>query len=275
MSPSLKVVVPTLNSYHILDKLVDSLLTQTYSNWSVLFVDGHSDPSHLRWLDFCCLRDQRFSWISQSASTCSIFGAMNDGLPEVLDADWILFWGSDDWASSSDVFERLISSITLPLSNTSCPDLIVCQGLYVNPRTLENVRVASFLPYFLVSHLLFRASLFLGRVPPHQATLFSPRVFNLNPAYDPNLRLASDLDFFLRISQFNSLIIHSICLPIVCMSPGGVSSRQPMKRLKEVAMAYARSFGPFFPVPFFLRYFNRILDLYFFPLWPMRRNHSI
>ena len=80
MSPSLKIIVPTLNSYKLLDRLVNSLLSQTYANWSVLFVDGYSEQDHISWLDDCCVRDKRFRWISQASFVSSIFGAMNDGI---------------------------------------------------------------------------------------------------------------------------------------------------------------------------------------------------
>lgn len=275
MGPSLTIIVPTLNSHHNLDNLVDSLVSQTYTNWSVLFVDGNSEPDHLRWLDSCCVRDNRFRWISQGAFTRTIYGAMNDGLFDVRDTDWILFWGSDDWAFSSDVFDRLTNSLSPSLDTSTLPCLIVCQGLYVNPRTNKAVRAASFLPDGLVSHSLFRLSLFLGRTPPHQATLFSPRVFNIVPAFDAKLLLASDLDFFLRLSKSSRIVIQSIRLPIVCMSPGGVSSRLPLKRLKEVALAYSRSFGPFFVVPFISRYIGRFLDLFLCMFSVGRKDHSL
>ncbi len=39
-------VIPTLNSTHLLKKLINSLNKQTYPYWRVLFVDGLSDKLH-------------------------------------------------------------------------------------------------------------------------------------------------------------------------------------------------------------------------------------
>lgn len=260
MSPSLKIIVPTLNSYRFLDRLVSSLVSQTFPYWSVLFVDGYSEQDHLRWLDACCACDSRFRWIFQGSFVSSIFGAMNDGLNAAKDGDWILFWGSDDWASSPTSFECLIRSIEPSMANLSCPALVVCKSRYVNPRTLEAGRVASFLPPGLVPFSSFRASLFYGLIPPHQATLFSPSIFDEIPGYDANLRLASDLDFFLKLSGSTGLVVSSVDLCLVDMSPGGVSSLLPVKRLSEVARCYFRAYGFFFMVPFLFRYVRRILS---------------
>lgn len=261
-SPSLKIIVPTLNSYKLLDRLVSSLVSQTYPNWSVLFVDGYSEQAHLRWLDACCASDHRFRWISQGSFVSSIFGAMNDGLIAAKDCDWILFWGSDDWASCPTSFERLISSIEPSMTNLSCPALFVCRGRYVNPRTLEAGRVASFLPPGPAPLASFRASLFFGRIPPHQSSLFSPSIFDLLPGYDSTLRLASDLDFFLKLSKIPHLVVSSVDLCLVNMSPGGVSSLLPVRRLSEVARCYLRAYGFFFGVPFLFRYVQRILSYF-------------
>ena len=36
------IIVPTLNSYKILNNLVNSIKSQTWKNWKVFFIDGGS-----------------------------------------------------------------------------------------------------------------------------------------------------------------------------------------------------------------------------------------
>ena len=43
-------IVPTLNSYKKLPKLVDSLTNQTYESWRCLLVDGESNEKHKKWV---------------------------------------------------------------------------------------------------------------------------------------------------------------------------------------------------------------------------------
>ena len=47
MIKNIKIVVPTLNTYLILPRLIKSLKRQTWTNWNLLFVDGESNKKHL------------------------------------------------------------------------------------------------------------------------------------------------------------------------------------------------------------------------------------
>ena len=44
------IIVPTLNSYLLLDNLIESLKNQSFKNWKLLFVDGNSDSNHIDFL---------------------------------------------------------------------------------------------------------------------------------------------------------------------------------------------------------------------------------
>ena len=99
--------MPTLNSHRLLPRLVASLQQQTCPLWRVLFIDGPSGPEHRAYLDQLCRLDARFSWQPQDASEPGIFGAMNQGFAAAGPHDWLLFWGSDDWAAAEDVFARV------------------------------------------------------------------------------------------------------------------------------------------------------------------------
>ena len=90
-TPSLLIVVPTFNSYHLLPSLTKSLQSQSFTDWRLLFIDGPSDQAHKRWLDDFCADESRASWINQSPSSPGIFGAMNQGFLCSRPSDWILF----------------------------------------------------------------------------------------------------------------------------------------------------------------------------------------
>ena len=110
---SLLIVVPTLDSYKLLPRLVASLKQQTFSNWKLLFVDGPSSKNHRDWIKSCCESDKRFSWIQQSSDNKGIYGAMNQGFETIGDNEWILFWGSDDWAISSTVLSKIVNKVNI------------------------------------------------------------------------------------------------------------------------------------------------------------------
>ena len=144
----------------------------------------------------------------------------------------------------------------------SSSDLIVCKGRYVDPTTHKFTRKAHFLPSSFSQLLGLRRSLFFGFTPPHQATFFGKGVINVSSYYDKSFRLAADLDYFLRVSllaskQNTSLYVKCVDSEVIHMSAGGVSSRQTIRRLYEVCLAYYRSFGFFFWFPFLMRYISR------------------
>ena len=63
LKPKILIVVPTLNSYKILQKLIDSLHNQTYKEWRLIFVDGKSDKIHKEWLMNKCKNDKFLNYI--------------------------------------------------------------------------------------------------------------------------------------------------------------------------------------------------------------------
>jgi hypothetical protein len=68
------------------------------------------------------------------------------------------------------------------------------------------------------------------------------------------------LDYFLRLSTHQDLEVCRSDLELVHMGDGGVSGLQTRRRLAEVRRAYRRAFGAFWPVPFLLRYGQRIMS---------------
>lgn len=256
MDASILFVVPTLDSYLQLGELVSSLNEQSSSKWRALFVDGPSSREHRQWLTELCSSDPRYSWVEQIPSEKKIFGAMNQGFMHASSNEWILFWGSDDWAFSTVIVDSLLQVLE---SSISCPDLIIGRGQYVN--SFGNItRKSKFLFDGSYGSFLFRLMLFLGACPPHQATLFGPQSRLKINRYADNFYLAADLNYFLRLSKFVDLNVEVIPLMIVFMSDGGISGQQTRRRLNEVRNAYKYSFGFLWPLPFAFRYMHRLLS---------------
>lgn len=267
MYPSLDllIVVPTLDSFKLLSRLTSSLQSQSFQNWRLLFVDGPSHSDHRRWLDQFCLSEPRASWIRQLPSQHGIFGAMNQGFASARPSEWLLFWGSDDWAASPSVLAEVFSSLEISSVNGVVPDLLVCRGLYIDQTTAAPTRPSIFQPPSLLSASAYRRALFLGSTPPHQATFFGPGARRLLDSYSDDYRLSADLDYFLQLSTHHRLIVQSLNVEIVHMSSGGISGVQTQRRLAEVRRAYFRAFGSLWWLPFLIRYARRVL--YLLPSW--------
>jgi glycosyltransferase involved in cell wall biosynthesis len=263
MTSKLLIVVPTLDSFSILPRLCDSLRNQSWLGWSVLFVDGPSSSDHREWLEHCCASDSRFSWIPQQQDCLGIFGAMNQGFAAAsrYSVDWLLFWGSDDWAPSSSVLAQLFAAVDCSHSQSSRPDLVVCRGRYVRATGQTLKRSTVFHSHGFLDVLAYRRALWHGASPPHQATLFTLGVRQHLAGFASEFHLSADLDYFLRLSSVPSLYVQCLDLELVHMSDCGVSDRQTLRRLNEVRRAYFHAFSWLWWFPFLMRYVRRTTSL--------------
>lgn len=268
MTPSLLIAVPTLDSHALLPRLLHSLQQQTWPHWRLLFIDGPSGPEHRRWLQQCCANETRCRWVEQDPAQPGIFGAMNQGFAAADDpagpGDWLLFWGSDDWAASPTVLaEAMAGPAAEPPADW--PDLLVCRGRYAEAPSGSLGRATAFHPAGLLSRAAYRRALLLGSTPPHQATLFGPGARRRLPRYAPGFRLSADLDYFLQLSAASGdptpLRVRCVELELVHMAAGGVSGQQTQRRLQEVRRAYRRAFGWRWWFPFLARYGRRLGSL--------------
>ena len=255
-------VIPTLDSFDRLDMLISSLRSQSYANWRLVFVDGPSGEDHRQWLDMCCLSEHRCSWVQQDVKCSGIYGAMNQGFSLAEPDEWILFWGSDDWAAGPHVMAEAVAAIE---TATLSPDLLICSGRYADLASRSLTRTTVFRSAGLLSSSAYRRSLFFGCTPPHQATLIGPGARRYLACYDTGFLLSADLDYFLRLSCFSDLLIQCIDLEFVHMANDGVSGRQTKLRLREVSRAYQSSFGFLWWFTFTARYLRRLFSWFACP----------
>ncbi len=259
--PSILIVVPTLNSFPLLPRLLSSMQQQSWLQWRVLFIDGPSGSEHREWLNHICVKEPRCSWQEQEPGEFGIFGAMNQGFALANPNDWLLFWGSDDWAASPSVLFQVACAMEELAIEAHFPDLIVCQGRYADEKTGLLGRRTIFCNSAFLSGNSFRRKLFLGATPPHQGTLFGPGSRYRIGRYAEGFRLSADLNYFLQISQSKDLQVQVLDLELVHMANGGISGQQTKLRFKEVLTAYRHAFGWLWWFPFLFRYARRLLSL--------------
>lgn len=250
------IIVPTLDSFKILNNLISSIQSQTYKNWRVIFIDGNSNDQHKSYLNRLCQKEKKFVWYQQSGNYKYIFGAMNQGLQFAKFNEWVLFLGSDDCLSSKCILEAINKKIIKLEEKGEFLDLIIGAGRYVNRETNKLGRISKFF-----NILNFRTSLFLGITPPHQATILGPKARRFLGNFSERITLTADLDYFLKLSLKKDLKFELINEQIVYMGDGGVSGRNITKRIKQVMYCYFKSFKLFAIIPFVFRYFFRTLFL--------------
>ncbi len=262
IKPSLLIIVPTLNSYKVLPRLIKSLFNQSYKDWRLLFVDGNSAKEHEKWISEFCSKDSRIKVIKQTSEYKGIYGAMNQGLNYANPNDWILFWGSDDWTYSEETFSNLMNVFNKYKKNNykDLPHLVIGRGVYIDFNSGKEKRISKFVESKkYINSFNYLKNLFLGETPPHQATLFGPKARLNIPIFNEKFSLTADLDYFLRLSKIKNLKIEIIKDEIVCIGDGGVSARFLKLRILEVIKTYLLFFRILFFIPFIARYIKKII----------------
>lgn len=100
----LSVVIPTLNSASTLGRSIESLLSQSFTDWELLVMDGGSTDDTVVVANG--YHDDRIK--VHSSPDKGIYDAMNKGIGKSV-GEWLYFLGSDDYLYDSSSLERILS----------------------------------------------------------------------------------------------------------------------------------------------------------------------
>ena len=262
---SLLLIVPIKNSSYLVIDFINSIESQSFQNWNVIFIDGNSDQRHIKTIKEKIKNKKRFSLVKQDQKNIGIYGAMNIGIKFAKVNQWLLFWGSDDRPSDDNVFENIMQHIKLNIdSKNSCQNqLIVCRANYFDLEERKLKRKAFFAMNNKKETLMrgkeFSSRLFLGECPPHQATLF--KINKKNFKYSTKYYLAADLDFFLKIALSKDIKVWTSKIELVRIGYGGISNKRNLQRFEEVFKIYKKYFNYLLLFPFLLRYLRKLVSL--------------
>lgn len=106
MNPLISVIVPVYNVEKYLDRCVESIVNQTYTNLEIILVDDGSPDNSPQMCDEWAKKDNRIKVIHKENGGVS--SARNKGL-DVSTGEYIAFVDSDDYLDL-DMYELLISN---------------------------------------------------------------------------------------------------------------------------------------------------------------------
>ena len=119
------VIIPNYNNEKYLDELFESIISQTFKNYEVIFIDDVSEDNSVQkakeWKEkfsqhFTLVENQEKKWNG---------GSRNIGI-DLAKGKYILFIDSDDKFSSNDSFQRIAELIAV----NNNPDMIRLSYLY-------------------------------------------------------------------------------------------------------------------------------------------------
>ena len=182
-APRLSILVATWNCAHQLEQFLESLATQTWSDWELLLLDNASSDGTAELVESFQQRfpSWRVRWSSEPDS--GIYDAWNRGL-DLARGEYLCFIGADDTFLDAMSLECIVA-----LTVTQA-DLITARNAYCNSQGR------------LLRHWGFgwqwkrmRQSMNIA----HPGMLVRRELFSQNGPFDPTFRICGDYEWFLRL----------------------------------------------------------------------------
>lgn len=240
------VVTITYNAEKVLQRTLDSVLSQTYEGLEHLIVDGASKDGTLhlaeQYKETSDASESGHKVIIQSEPDHGIYDAMNKGLTQAS-GDYIVFLNAGDSLPSTDTLEQIVHQCRLNeypaderpgvlYGNTNIVD---GEGRFLHPRRLQpptKLTWRSFRHGMLVCHQAFYARMDIAK----------------NTQYDTRYRFSADVDWCIRVMHETERMGLSLCnthLVLANYTEEGATTQNHRASLKERFDVMRRHYGLF------------------------------
>lgn len=99
------IIIPNYNYEHTIEKCLNSILEQTYSNFEIIFVDDMSTDNSVEIVN--SINDERIKLIQLKQKRLN-GGARNEAYLHLSeDVDYVMYVDSDDWLVNNKVLEKI------------------------------------------------------------------------------------------------------------------------------------------------------------------------
>lgn len=200
------IITINLDNLHGLKKTIESVLSQTFTNYEYLIIDGSSSDGSEEVIN---QYNNRIDWWVSEKDT-GIYNAMNKGIHKAK-GKYCLFLNSGDWLSDNNILSQVF---------TQPQDADIISGdIAFYDSTINAVKWLVPSPEVLTAKTLFNGTL------PHQATFIKRELFEKYGYYNENLRIASDWQFFLETLLEHNVSYHHYKGLVSFFNMDGISCR--------------------------------------------------
>ena len=210
----MKFSIITVNYNHRdgLQKTIESVINQTYSDYEYIIIDGGSDDGSVEVIKE--YSDKITYWVSERDH--GIYNGMNKGIVKAH-GTYINFMNSGDVFYSKDTLEKVCS-----LMDDS--DFIIGKDYNKDPDTGEVF--TTILPTRISMAAFYMWTL------PHQSAFIRRSLFDHSP-YDESLRIVADWKFYMDKIVYDGKTIQLLDLSICNREQEGVSISQATRTVEE------------------------------------------
>lgn len=193
------VIIPVYNSEKYLDRCLNSLIKQSYSDIEVIIIDNGSKDNSINIIKEYSKNDNRIKMYTCNTSGAS--SARNLGLNNAS-GEYALFVDSDDYISE-DYVEKMISYVKSKKTMVLCNNQEIWEDRIDERQLFENVD----------DEILSKEEV-IKEIASGKAGLVCSKLIDLsivkenNIQFDTNVKLSEDLLFFLEIAKYTEEFIH-------------------------------------------------------------------
>jgi len=218
----LSVITINLNDKAGLEKSIRSLISQTFTNYEFIVIDGGSADGSIDLIKK--YQDYITFWISEPDK--GIYNAMNKGIQKAS-GEYCYFLNSGDYLDSPNVLEKVF--------NNNPDESFIC-GNFI---TDNNGKLKNHSPYKDKDWLFALYDIYSGFIA-HQAFFIKKAMFEKYGLYDENLRIMSDWKhFFIAIGIHHENVLYKD-VDISVYNTDGLSSRIGGKAIYDEKVKVAK-----------------------------------
>lgn len=209
----ISIITATYNSGATLRDTIESVLSQNYTDWQHVIVDGGSKDNTVEIIkEFEPKYKGRLKWISEQDR--GLYDAMNKGIA-MADGEVIGILNSDDFYSSPNVLQKVAEELC---SSSSDLDAVYGDIHFVDDDNLNKcVRYYS-------SKFFRRWMMKMGYQPAHPSFYCKKENYDKYGAFDIDFKVAADFENMLRLIYINRINTKYLPVDFVTMRTGGAST---------------------------------------------------
>lgn len=196
-NPKISVIVPVYNVEKYLTRCIDSILTQTFTDYELLLIDDGSSDNSGKICDEYAKNDKRIRVFHKTNGGVS--SARNTGIQEAK-GDWLIFMDADDYFLDN-AFPFIFNSI----SKYSDYYVLVAGFRVIYENGLEISRVKYKHDRILLSPL--RSLWYRDFYSRPGNTIIRKDAFDTIGKYDEHLSYNEDLEFSIRLLSYYKPVI--------------------------------------------------------------------
>ncbi|TDO77464.1 glycosyltransferase involved in cell wall biosynthesis [Flavobacterium chryseum] len=188
MDPLISIIIPTYNRAHLIDKTLDSIIAQTFTDWECIIVDDGSMDNTEEVINKYSKRDSRFKYFKRPTDRIKGPNSCRNIGFEMSKGTWINWFDSDDIYIET-ALERFVKVIHPDL------DVIVAKLVKIDSNTNEVLGYNRIFTQNLIQDY------YTGLVSFYVSGPLWNKLFlnNQKELFDEKIRFLDDWDFNLRM----------------------------------------------------------------------------